>query len=593
LASFDVKAAGEPMKVETLNIKITSSDSNVGSVRNGMLFVNGAQIGSTADISSSSAGTQFNLGSSLVVYPGTPVVLEIKGDIYDNNGSNDMSNGDTLTASLVAGSQNVQKLVSLVYTGSSAQSGNQITVSQGALSLSKSSALANKTVVIPQTAYKLGSYVLSANSTEDINLNTLTLNFSPAGVASTSAISVLSDVYVVYGSSITSVKSSVVAGDNTYSINKVLTSGSSMNIDVYGTIGSAAASNDIFATKLIVSGQTVSSGKSIDTGTAVVGQTVAVTSGILQASKDASTPVTDLIAVGTGVTAKIASYKFEAQNDDYTITDLAIAIPLASANNVSGISLKNGSTVLKDFQAVDSTGVSSSSINFVIPANSSRILDVYAVLNQIGSNYATTSSKIQATLTYFKKQSSTGVQTESTSTSGANITANALYVFKSKPIVNVVALPSTSLGGGITTGQSLARFSIAADAAGSISWDVIKIGVNLSVSGKADITNLKLVNDATGIAVDGSFIGAATTTLGASSTSANVTLAFVPTAEETIGVGTPITYSLKGDVRTYGTLQSGDSITTSITSTGTRAGSAIASAFASNFSFWYSYTSST
>ncbi|TSC65745.1 MAG: Uncharacterized protein G01um101477_350 [Candidatus Doudnabacteria bacterium Gr01-1014_77] len=140
LARFEVKAAGEAMKVENLYVKWAGA--NRGNIRNGALFANGVQIGSTADIASSSAGTLYNLGSSLVVYPGAPVTLEVRGDIYSSSGAQ-WVNGDVLTVSLVAGTSNVQRLKSLSYVGSSAIAANQMTVAQGTLSLSKQKSFSN------------------------------------------------------------------------------------------------------------------------------------------------------------------------------------------------------------------------------------------------------------------------------------------------------------------------------------------------------------------------------------------------------------------------------------------------------------------
>src|SRR3990167_818249 len=73
-------------------------------LRNGALFADGVQVGSTAALCASddtscsgySAGasasyTTYNLGSSLIVEPGMPRVLEVRADIYDSDGTNDVT----------------------------------------------------------------------------------------------------------------------------------------------------------------------------------------------------------------------------------------------------------------------------------------------------------------------------------------------------------------------------------------------------------------------------------------------------------------------------------------------------------------------
>ena len=61
LAKFELKAAGEKVKVETLYVSAVVSTSTVASLRNGALFANGVQIGSTTTLSDNGSGqTTFN-----------------------------------------------------------------------------------------------------------------------------------------------------------------------------------------------------------------------------------------------------------------------------------------------------------------------------------------------------------------------------------------------------------------------------------------------------------------------------------------------------------------------------------------------------
>jgi hypothetical protein len=171
LAKFNLKAAGEKVKIENLKVAVTSYNGAAGlstlALRNGALFVNGSQVGSTAAINgttTSGAYTQYNLGSALIVNPGQDVTLEIRGDVY-NNGATQLAANETFVVGILAGSANVYKQSSYGYISNSAVSGNTVTVSSGSMTVAKATAYANQTVVAPQTAYKIGEFNITTGST--------------------------------------------------------------------------------------------------------------------------------------------------------------------------------------------------------------------------------------------------------------------------------------------------------------------------------------------------------------------------------------------------------------------------------------------
>ena len=101
--------------------------------------------------------------------------------------------------------------------------GNNLTISSGSISIAKTSSYANRSVAVPLTAYKIGSYQLSGNSTEAVNLNTIYVGCT-SGSTVTEATD-LSDLYVVYGGTTSSVKGSVsstILNGNSWSVNRTL-----------------------------------------------------------------------------------------------------------------------------------------------------------------------------------------------------------------------------------------------------------------------------------------------------------------------------------------------------------------------------------
>jgi hypothetical protein len=566
LGRFLFKAAGEPIKVENLliNTLINSGASTTVTIRNGALYANNAQIGSTQDIGATAGvttGTTFNLGSSLVVNPGTPIILEVRGDVYDSTGGQDLINGTTVTAQVVAGSSNAQRLKSLSYSSSpsSSVSANILIVAQGTLSVSKYAAYANQQAVKPQTAFKIGEYTVSTNSTEPINLNTLTVDFNGSGASSVEVPTSLQNVYLVYGGKTTSIKTSVASTSNSYNVNQTLTAGQSIDVAIYSDITSSAGTNNVFSTTLDVAGQTSLSNQSVS-ATDIQGQTVTVKAGSISISRDASTPVSDLVVAGNGNTVKLASFKIFANNDTYTVTDLAFAVSASAGAAIQNFTLKDQASGVTLASNAAFTGANSATstatttgLSLAIPANTSKIVDVWATLSAVGTpGYATTSVDVRATLAGLKANGSTGSQ----ETNYTGYTGNAIYTVKTRPVLTNVTLPSTVLAAGT---QTVSKVSIAADAAGAVAW--AKLIYTFSKTSVPLITYSTLaLYDESGTQIAGTF---STTTVSGSNGNATAgTIIFTPSTEQQISGSK--TYSLK--LAITGAIVAGESFSTSIAS---------------------------
>ena len=150
IGRWDLKATGESMKVESLRFSFVPSIAggvaadDVTQLRNGAVYADGVQIGSTSTLNATDhttlAYTEYTFGSSLIVVPGTPVTLELRADIFDNDGTNTIADGVTFTPRIAASSSTNTLRVS---TGSydqypsSAVVGNTLEVDQGTLTGAK------------------------------------------------------------------------------------------------------------------------------------------------------------------------------------------------------------------------------------------------------------------------------------------------------------------------------------------------------------------------------------------------------------------------------------------------------------------------
>jgi len=340
LAKYDLKATGEAIKIENLRVSFTSSDATVTQLRNAALFVDGVQVGSTATLNEDShatlAYTEFSLGSSLVVTPGTTKVLEVRADIYDNDGTDHTSAGDTIKVNLVAGSTNAQRMTSGGYFSTTENlDANTLQIASGTLSSTLDQSYGSSSVVVPQTNFLLGKFSVTAGSTENINLNTVRVlfNFSASDFASED----ITNVYVKYGTDSTSALSTITSAAagayslNTFSISKTISKTQSITFEVYGDIASSAYSDataDTVQTYLQVSGTTAQSGTTVySRGSAAMatnadnngsaGQTITATgSGNLTVTLDNSTPLASQVVAGATPDSGSLKIKMTAANGD-------------------------------------------------------------------------------------------------------------------------------------------------------------------------------------------------------------------------------------------------------------------------------------
>jgi len=475
LAKYTLKATGESIKVEKLRVEAISSMTETDeALRNGTLTVGGVQIGNTLSIKGDSntvtTGTEFNLGGSLVVVPGTPVVLEVRADVY-NDGADTIVSGDSVQIEVTAPANSLKKLSSGTYLAAkSAVPALSLSVAVGGLSASMNTAYGAPTIVVPKTAYKIGSFNLVSTETENINLNTITIALAGVDYATNTT-----DLYVKYGTKTTNVKSTVTAS-NEFNISETLLPNTTMPIEVYATLSSTLAGT--VTSSLSTYGLTANSNTTVCTGysgscatlSGTTGQVVTVsTSAAVSAALVTDSTLATKLLVGN-TQPKVASFRFSAVDDTFTVTDIALKASTTDSGAVNSITLKSSGMTDKiiffgapigDLSVATSTGMS-----LTVPANGSTVVDVYLNLNTIGTGNGATGSNVGIILQAFKAQNSGGVSTAYPN----DVVANWMYVYKSIPTIALVSLPSTGLTAGTKT---ISKFSVTADAAGAIGWKKI------------------------------------------------------------------------------------------------------------------------
>lgn len=598
LARYTVTAAGEAVKISSLNVRAIFTDNDACSgysssafrLRNGAVYANGVQIGSTTNIVTTSAGTQFNFGSSLIVQPGTPVTLEIRGDIYDSGDTtNCITSGDTIQASLVdtttsGVSANAQGQVSLTTINapstSSSVTGNTLTVAAGSLTLSKYAAYTNRTIVPPSTNVKLGHFTLTSSANEATNINTIYADLS-------SNTTNITNLYVMYGTQSTTkiVTPSATTLANSWSVNYNLPAGATIDVQVFGDVNAAATGSVISSVKVV--GTTASSSTSVNTGGVLAGQTITFGSGTLNAVVDGTTPLNTAVPGSQEIVA--GKYKFTASNDSYTIQEARFTVHSNDGLVISSAVLKDGSTVLGTVP-FDSTNnrFYFTGLNAMVAANTNKILTLdYVLVTPYTDGTAATVStgkNVAATLSYIKTLNGTGVSydagsgasntnssvTVAGSTSGTS-SGNYVYVYKTLPTVTVGSV--TGQGSALTSGSTtnLYNFTVGADAKGPVSLKQLKFTITINDINTGTIARLgsfKFFRGSTDLTQAGSVTilnSSGTDLTSTTSITTSGTAVVIFNTEEVIPAGSSYTYTLKATPVGFSTSTSGaDSVTTSL-----------------------------
>ena len=543
LAKFQVKAAGESVKVETLKVSVVVNTAAVGYLRNGALYANGVQIGSTSNLydttNTSPYYTSFSLGSSLIVVPGSPVTLEVRADVYDNDGTNDVTTGTTIQVRIEgsASENNAigQSSASTIDAPASDVNGNTLTVAQGGLTLSTYTAYTAQSVVAPLSAFKLAHFTLTASTTEAVNVTNINVTLDEVS-------SYTSNLYVVYGTQTTTVKPTVSAS-NDWAINYSLPAGTTIDVMVYGDVSSDASGATQTLTSLI-SGTTASSAVSADSA-AATSAALTYTSGAF-ATATVTPPDNQIVAGNQSVVS--GTFKFTSSYEAYTISELRFTANSNSAAIVSA-SLKDGATVLA---TVPYDNVNSyfnfTGLNVAIPASTSKSLTL--VWNLSIPSYAASTSDVdtKAAMTYVKYSDPNGT----VSTDANTRTANSTIVYKSIPTLALVDLTNSAL---VNAGaQDLYKFTIAAPTQGPVAIKQFKIALAWSDGGGAgdslELESIKLLRNGTDITSsvtisdeDGSSVESTT---GVTEGDSTIVVTWDGTTEDEVSEDGLVTYTIRG-----------------------------------------------
>lgn len=557
VATFELKATGEDMKVKDLNVKVNFTSGYEGGLDNGKVFFNGVQVGSTKDLPENT-NVNFTFGSSLIVPAGTTGILDIYADIRSAT-STTITNGSDFTVSLEAGSSNVQKMASLGYTSAPSASvpANSLNVSAGSLSIAKYAAYTDQTMVAGSNNVKVGSAVFTAGSAEGVNVTSITVDLSAAEAGSSTNMYLMKDGVQI------GVTKPTLSTSNIFSVNFSIPASGSQIIDVYASLKSNAGQGtwnaDISAEGIgLVTNNTV-------TAASQTLQNITIGTGALTAAADASKPDADIVLAGTSKVLMNA-IKFTAQYEDFEVQEMTFTADNASGNfqqHVGAVTLEyptqgGGTGTAVGYMSAGT--VTFTGLTMFVARDNTAVLKVYIDVPSLSSGTisgGTGSINWDVSATYKHVGKGSGLtETTGTNVSASNINGNDMVVRKTRPTVTLVGLPTTVLGAGT---QVISKFTVAADAKGSV--ELSTLTWTTATSGSVTLSSPAL------------YVSGNPTALSASSTAFTASgLKISLTTPEQIAAASSKTYELKATIG--GTITTGDNVQTrlvtdSATQTGT------------------------
>ncbi len=587
LGIFKVTAYGEPIKIETLKAGQTFTDGGTvnaaATLRNGRVLIGGVQYGSTATLIDAATGTSFT--TNYTVYPGTPVLVEVRADIYDNDGTGTLDSSDTILAKIVAGSSNAQRIDSLgsFSAPSTSVSANTLSIASASATLTKNGTYANQTTTLPATNFKIGSWNLTGSSVEDILLTTLSWDVDES-TGTEFDEGDITNIYPVVKNSAGAIvaqpsplSTASTGADLNYSINYTLPKSSTLTIELYANLaddgldmvaGVSGGSNaidatDAFQTDLTVTGTALISGSSVNASSGdIAGQAVAYGASTITATVAAASPVTGIVYDNQTITSGV--FQFAAVTSGFNVTDVTLTLPAGGATVAQSVMLYDGANLIAT-AAGGTTTVTFTGLTWNVPANTQKDLTVKLQLGTIGLGAGTSKSSLLTTLTSFTSVStSTGVSDVSANDAGQseenNPAAADLISYASVPTVSQASV-STSLinaiendmysftvnpNGGNMSIKQLKLTIVVNDNVGTN--DTLTVGSFKLFRGSTDITSLVDIHNTAGATIE------STNSLAEGTSTAIVTWA----TDEQISAST--TYTLKATPAGFSTAADDDYI---------------------------------
>ncbi len=564
IGQFLLKAYGEDVKIQTLQVDVATT-TGVTTLNNVSLYANGGQVGTSQNITqqTAAAGNVYTLGSALIIPANTTVTLTVKADIVNSSNAAYTSGS---VAAVVGGTPNNAQGVSsneLVSVASSAVTGNVLTVSSGAGTFARTSGFAGSTVSPNTTNVKIGSFIIQANSSEAIKMNSIGVNPIVSGQngnttsSVANAITNYSNLTVKSGSTVIGTPiGNPASGTSTFSFNDItIPANGTYSLDVYADIGGAASSTDNPTVTTAMSVTYRGAVSNTTTTSSAAGVAIASAASTLATPVRTSGSATAQFVVG-GSTFGIATFKLATAAAGTQANVRELRFITTGTNAIESITVGGVTAPVMGSTADATTTISGLSIPVTYTGTDVPVTVKFAGFQGSTSGGSLTGDVATVNITLGYVEGTSGSGSVITSITGAS--SNNMRLVASKPTVTMSAGNTDTLILGAES--KVAEFTVTADANGKISLASTSITMSAQgVTAGYEITGARLVAD--GVTVPTSGLDPTAT--------ASTTAIFAMTTPYEIGAGQSKTFSVFATVS--GTAVSGYTpyVASSLTAGGT------------------------
>lgn len=558
LATFNVKAGGEGLEIRKIGVQIYTQTA--GLELTGTVTVRdadtqatylslsadtaGMQVSSTAPTAATLLTYQRNLSNYINLTAGQTKRIEILGTVRQTATS-------TSSYAVYTGQYYAKRLSSNDYVDLSASSvqGNTLTVKAVSVSVTKDTSMPNSTRIRGASNVLVGQFVLLPGG-DDVRLNSISVDIATS--------SNFQNVKLMDGTTqLGTTVGTPSATGNTFSLTDyTLVKDAPKVISVYADVISNAATTSIVSVSASgLSGSGVNSSVSLSStpSSAVVGQTITLSTAALTIAVDDNSPTSKIILAGqNGV--EIHKIKFTASNDALVLKKITLILTSASTSqwalaastaNFGTVYLYDGSTLLGSGSFNSSNGtVVITGFEVTLPQDTDKILTVKVNVN--GQDTIVPLS-VNGTRVYTSSTSDMEVYSSQGQLMDTGITLTA-HASSSYHLITVAApviatVTSGNLSGSVGENVEIGRFTVSNPGTRSMTLTSSTFAVSLTAYGATStVTGFKLYDaDNASTLLDGD-----NTTITSTSTSitTNITLDSFTTAQS-IAAGATKTYILK------------------------------------------------
>lgn len=560
VSAWTLTAANSKVNLKSIKYTIVGSAAK-GDIQNVKLMVNGTQVGSTLPSVASDGTAYFDLTSAPASLQTGSSNLQIYADIMGSPSFNfDFGILNTFDVLATDSTYNSPISVTVNGGGTGSTSGHQITINQGAITVTAASNTPTGNIAKGGSGTTLARFnIYAAGEAVKVKFIDLTIAGNGTLTSELTNISLVDNAGGQVGSTISSVTSGTTSGTCTVTagtsvrcyfgtsaspINYIIPANTTRTISVKVDVASTATSTSYTASLPTMTGsnlQGMTSSQSSNSGSAS-GAALSLSSNALTAAQNSG--FGNLTYSKGTSNAKIGSYVLTASSaEGVNISNLTITTN-ASSTNFQNLLVKVGSTLIGTTQ---STLTASQAVTFSgtinVPAGGSAIVDVYAdVLSSV-----TATSNLGAVTTLTSCTGTGATSNSSISCSPTSIAGQTLTIASGPSMSVAISSATASAKQAVmgSTGNSLATFRFTETS----NVEPIKINAltimasSSNASTRAGFLNAKIYSGST-------MIGGPVSASSTGGTAPNVTWAYVFnfTTPPVVPQNSSLELELRGDV---------------------------------------------